>query len=102
MKSLSNIAALSVLLVSAVTFNPAIASADSSLILVQAQSNTQIINGNSASQRSGGASNTFKAGRVGTKRVCCTNYDHVNKYSGCATFHADQCPNYARFTPAPE
>jgi len=92
MKPLSTIAVLTALFASAVTFNPGVASADSGLKILKIQ-NAQTI------KRSSPRQNSFSAGRESTERVCCTNYTHEGGYSGCATFDAKHCPNYARFTP---
>jgi hypothetical protein len=96
MKAISNIAALTVLLVSAVTFNPGIASAGSGSSL--SQSSNQTLKGN-APRTNGGAINIFSAGPDSTERVCCTGYTHEGGYTGCASFDSKHCPNYARFTP---
>ncbi|MCF6321648.1 MAG: hypothetical protein L3J32_07775 [Rhizobiaceae bacterium] len=102
MKIFSTIVTLTVLLVPAVTSNLSVANAESISKVSQVQKNTQIKNRNSSQPRSRGNSNSFSAGRDGTERVCCTNYSHEGGYSGCATFQSRQCPNYARFTPAPK
>ena len=97
MKPLSTIAMLTALSALAVTFNPGIASADSGLKIIQIQN--QVIKKNSNSQQSGATSNSFSAGPDSTERVCCTGYTHDGGYTGCASFDAKHCPNYARFTP---
>jgi len=98
MKPLSNIATALVLSISAISFNPTIASADSGLNIIQVQTKNQMIKKNSSPQ-SGGNATSFSAGQDSTERVCCTGYTHKGGYTGCASFDAQHCPNYARFTP---
>lgn len=93
MKLSTNIVKLTVLIVPAITLNLGAASADSVFDFAGNQNKNGYVERNISS---------LSVAREGTQRVCCTNYTHDGGYSGCATFDAKHCPNYARFTPAPE
>lgn len=93
MKTLTTIAMLTVLSVSAVTLHSGTASAGADFKIIQIQNKTAPL------QQSRATSNSFSAGKDSTERVCCTGYTHEGGYTGCASFDAQHCPNYARFTP---
>lgn len=89
----TNMLKMTVLIVPAIALNLSVANAETVFGFAGTQGK------NTHAERS---INILGVAREGTRRVCCTNYTHEGGYSGCATFDAKQCPNYARFTPAPE